>query len=100
MQFEVPPPPPNVSVTLTTGEICITPQMNVRFSADYYKIVITDVTGYEIYKNESIWTTCITVSSLLLYECAPFNISVVGHNLYGDSSPTFYVVDAGNIQTR
>ena len=69
--------------------------MDERFPVDYYKIVITDVTGYEIFKNESIRTTCITVNSLLQYECAPFNISVVGHNLYGDSSPTFYVVDAG-----
>ena len=96
MLIAVPPPPPIATINSSSGEICvIPPQADVNFPADYYKIVITDVTGYEIFKNESVATGCITTDSLLQHECAPFNVSVVGHNIYGDSSSTFLQADAG-----
>ena len=94
-RYTVPPPPPNVTVNSSSGEICIIPQMNTSFPADYYKIAITDNTGYKIFSNESIFCDCLTVNSLLQTECAPFNISVIGSNLYGDSLPTNIQVDKG-----
>ena len=94
----VPPRAPNISVNSTSGEVCIIPRPNEEYPAYYYKLNITDVTGSDIYRDEDVPSTmpCITVDSLMLLECAPFIISVVGHNDHGDSiRPATKVVDAG-----
>ena len=71
-------------------------QSDERFPADFYKINVTDVTGYEIFRNESVTAECTRINSLLIRQCAPFTITVVGSNVYGDSRPTQKLIDAGN----
>ena len=93
----VPPPPPKFTVNKTTGEICIQTQSDERFPADFYKINITDVTGYEIFRNESVTAECTRVDALLVFQCAPFTIKVIGTNRYGDSRQTEKLIDTGKL---
>lgn len=93
--YAVPPSQPNVTVDDITGQICIQEQSGEMYPVDNYTVVITDITDYEIFRNESLTPGCIFVDSLLLSECAPFYVAVEGYNRDGGSMPVLYVVDSG-----
>ena len=82
-----------MNVNSETGQVGFVSTGNNEISLDYYKVIVRDVSGQEVFnKIYSNTTTSTNVAEVTQQSiCSPYTVSVQAHNSFGYSESNYII---------